>query len=590
MPLTAVVSGGALFDATACSDDDWAVIHKVKPRPVIACRVCQGPVHAKVSRLGLRFFAHDHKRDDCPTTGESAAHLALKRDLAQTIRLAGGTAVVEAMPAPGEQGGWRADVLAIGPTGHRVAFEAQLAPMTAVEGWERTEKYANDGIQTLWVTTKPAPWLYELPSLRVESREYELYAMEGLAFLRDRAWRPTWTLPLVGFVRVWLAGRMSSVKLGHLSGERNNGEYFSRHAPLVNATAKEVEEWAVLEAEEQQRQAKLKAEAEARAAHIQALYERQERVLQVCAPLVAAATGPEDRVWLGVPPSVWDGNLPVWWRSAVGNEKTGQGAAIWTGPHKDALTLRAVICPVASRVNPGLWASWHKRGVTVYAETDKEVGRLSRALGCGPGDITVVQTTPMTPSRTTAVPLPPEDREALALADAEYTASRQDRQHRALQVVVPMLAAEAGGPENLWLGKPLTRWNGQLPVRREQAAGDKRFGREHIMWVSTRNEVGDPTLRAVVCPTAGVAGPNLGKSWRENGVQVFVDSVEEAARLAPALGYEVGELTVVNYEQRPEPEEPGGPPAQVDWLNLPPTDIPTTPARGAAEQATLWDD
>lgn len=65
--------------------------------------------------------------------------------------------MIEAQPASGDHGGWRADVLAVTPDGKRFAFEAQLAAMTAAEGIERTERYQRDQIETVWFTTKNAP-------------------------------------------------------------------------------------------------------------------------------------------------------------------------------------------------------------------------------------------------------------------------------------------------------------------------------------------------------------------------------------------------------------------------------------------------
>lgn len=60
-----------------------------------------------------------------------------------------------------------ADVLAIGPRGERVALEAQLVPMTAAGGEERTATYAADAIRTLWVTTKNTSWLYGIPGVKI---------------------------------------------------------------------------------------------------------------------------------------------------------------------------------------------------------------------------------------------------------------------------------------------------------------------------------------------------------------------------------------------------------------------------------------
>ena len=127
-------------------------------------------MQAKRSKLGLRFFAHDSETVGCPSMGETAAHLNLKSQLAQAARRCGWRAELEAMPKVGDVGGWRADVLATDPlSGTRVAFEVQLAPMTVVEGEERTAKYAADDVATFWVTTSTPWWLWRLPGFRIRS-------------------------------------------------------------------------------------------------------------------------------------------------------------------------------------------------------------------------------------------------------------------------------------------------------------------------------------------------------------------------------------------------------------------------------------
>ena len=125
-------------------------------------------MHAKVSLLGLRFFAHDTRSPACPTAGETPEHRRLKTLLAETVRAIGWVAVVEAVPAASDAGGWRADVLAIGPDGRRVAFEAQLSGMPVSVGRERAERYASDGIDTVWVTTRSrCAWLGKIHGLQV---------------------------------------------------------------------------------------------------------------------------------------------------------------------------------------------------------------------------------------------------------------------------------------------------------------------------------------------------------------------------------------------------------------------------------------
>ena len=163
MPLTAV-RGQSVMDATACTDAEWAEVYKI--RAGLRCRERDVGMHAKVSRNGLPFFAHDARPEDCTSEGESPEHLELKRTLAEAIRRAGAEAIIEAAP-PADHGGWRADVLAVTASGFRTAFEVQLAGMTVAEGQARTAKYRQDGIGTLRVSTKHAHWMSQLSSARI---------------------------------------------------------------------------------------------------------------------------------------------------------------------------------------------------------------------------------------------------------------------------------------------------------------------------------------------------------------------------------------------------------------------------------------
>jgi competence CoiA-like predicted nuclease len=131
-------SAGAL-DATlpdVGAGISWETVHRARPRAPLTCRGCGGPVHAKVSRGGQQFFAHDARPEHCHLLGEGLAHRLLKSALASAARQAGWTAELE---AAGD--GWRADVLTTSPNGERrVAWEAQLAPITPDEVGDATTR------------------------------------------------------------------------------------------------------------------------------------------------------------------------------------------------------------------------------------------------------------------------------------------------------------------------------------------------------------------------------------------------------------------------------------------------------------------
>ena len=163
MPLTAVHPQSGLIDATL--PDLGGVLAwrspPGAPPALLSCRACGSS--AKVSKLGMRFFAHRAAASDCPTVGETIEHRLLKIELAAAIRDAGWHAELE---VPGT--GWRADVLATSPDGaRRIAFEAQLAAATVQDLTERTATMGADDVEVCWVTDKDTAWVTHVPSARV---------------------------------------------------------------------------------------------------------------------------------------------------------------------------------------------------------------------------------------------------------------------------------------------------------------------------------------------------------------------------------------------------------------------------------------
>jgi hypothetical protein len=81
----------------------------------------------------------------------------------------GWTATIEADADAGDHGGWRADVLASGPEGRRIAFEIQLAPMTAAVGRERAARHGRDRVESIWLTPDNPQRAMKIPTLAVSS-------------------------------------------------------------------------------------------------------------------------------------------------------------------------------------------------------------------------------------------------------------------------------------------------------------------------------------------------------------------------------------------------------------------------------------
>ncbi|MEU4218254.1 competence protein CoiA family protein [Actinoplanes sp. NPDC026623] len=181
MPLIAHASGG-LIDSTLADlgiGASWQSVHRVRPRVALCCTACGRSMHAKVSPLGLRFFAHDAAQRDCPLNGETAAHRLLKSAIAAAVRRAGWHAELEAA-GPGQR--WRADVLAVSPDGsRRVAWEAQLAQQHVDETRARTARYAEDGVEVVWVFDRLV--VDDLPAVTVELDQHDIQVAGPVARL-----------------------------------------------------------------------------------------------------------------------------------------------------------------------------------------------------------------------------------------------------------------------------------------------------------------------------------------------------------------------------------------------------------------------
>lgn len=386
MPLTAERSGG-LVDATDCTGDLWASLHRARPRPQLVCRACRQPMHAKVSPRGLRYFAHDRRQQDCELHGETLLHQQLKACVAALVRERGWAAAVEAVPRHGDTGGWRADVLACEQSGaRRVAFEVQLAPMTSEQGQARSERYAADGIETVWLTTRAAPWLWDLPGCQVAASApstSKFTVARGIAKLEGDRWRLPLGVPLENVVRGVLCGTAVPCRIGWFSEQTpwgNSTRWVTREDPVAIVPATHAAAHARRERQRTTERVREHAEQAARARNVAALYARQEHLVL---PALAAAAE-IGRPWIGVPPTLVTEGRVADFVDALGNEKTANGAVIWTGEDRRDLRLFAVLSPVAGRITPGLAASWNRRNVRVYVAEQTERERVARALGRPP--------------------------------------------------------------------------------------------------------------------------------------------------------------------------------------------------------------
>lgn len=385
VPLTAL-SEGEVIDATICSDDDFARVHRVRPRAILVCRECGAPVHAKESKYGLRFFAHDRQQSGCTSAGESPEHRALKRWIADVVRRLGWAACLEEGPGPCDFGGWRADLLAVNPEGtRRVAFEVQLASMPATEGAERTERYERDDIETVWITTRHAPWLLAIPGVRViefdAERSCDPKVDRGLVAMVP-GWRQfeNSQVSLDFFVQSYLKSEIIPRRLVSYDEEYHYGDQprSTFHTPAhVFMTIKNSVEH---DARERRMAEEIERE-ELHQHHIRELARRQAALLPEVVDEAMRHAVEGDQLSVGIQTS-W--TRPRYWmpgHPAEGNEKTAFGIPVRLDRVDGSSRLFAVVCPVAGRISSGLARSWIKRGVRVYVESEAEATRVANAVG-----------------------------------------------------------------------------------------------------------------------------------------------------------------------------------------------------------------
>lgn len=387
VPLTAQHPELGFLDATdetlRAEGDLWPRIHKTRPRVALTCRGCGHSLHAKVSPTGLRFFAHDAGQSDCPTAGESVAHRLLKLELVSAARASGWHAQLE---VAGE--GWRADVLATSPDGRRVAWEAQLAPITPEDIARRHDTMTSTGLEVCWVADRPRLWIGHVPAVAVapaeEGKPPGLHVVEGAArflpdWCQDRRsceqvadvgryanasgpceghghWEPPEGLTLAAFV----AGVCANNLRCHPLTAHHRDAYQRTKAPARAWTASryvalEREQLQAREAREAQK-ARLDGERAAHERRIVELYERQQALRRPAARRVAELTGTQP--WVDE-----KGQGPEW----------AMGIPIKAG----AQGVAAVICPVASRIEGRVRTALAP--LLLFAATETEAARILNA-------------------------------------------------------------------------------------------------------------------------------------------------------------------------------------------------------------------
>lgn len=288
-------------------DLDWSLVYRAKPRVLLTCPECGHGVHAKHSPRKVRYFAHDSGRpENCSLSNESMEHHLMKLEMATAIRAAGWHAELE-VGAP--DGSWRADVMASSPEGDkRMAWEAQLSPITVEDIQYRTARYEEADIRVCWVTDRRSvPWMGAVPSVRATAPEGDAgwNLDEGVAGFDSKAGRWVFqTVDLTGFARWALLDLLIPYTALPRYAPRHQllrGSTVSRGGSLVWTSPKSVTEQAeceqrrlVREAEEQRRRA-LETKRKAAAAQRKAEADRKRAEELAAARVLQEKRAAEER-------------------------------------------------------------------------------------------------------------------------------------------------------------------------------------------------------------------------------------------------------------------------------------------------------
>lgn len=176
-----------------------------------------------------------------------------------------------------------------------------------------------------------------------------------------------------------LRGTITTSPAGFFGEKVGDRTYYTNHAQLlVSREGKQLydEEMARRKRESEE----WLRDQESHRRNIEALSQRQHRVVQSGLQHAKVAAPAQHRIWYGDQETQWSGSLPVPREETTGDYTTAMGVPIWIGESASQAQLWAVICPVASRINDGLARRWRIDGVRVYAEAATEAGSLARSL------------------------------------------------------------------------------------------------------------------------------------------------------------------------------------------------------------------
>jgi competence protein CoiA len=157
MPLRCISSEGdeLSFEHDA---DSWAALRGRNSRERhLKFNCCDAGVILKTSSLGTRYFAHQ-ARGGCETATETQEHIRAKTIICKALKEAGWIATPEHRMTDAD-GVCIADVLGKRAPGaiKGIAFEVQWSPQLAETTQERTDRYSEHGLRSLWLMKRPMP-------------------------------------------------------------------------------------------------------------------------------------------------------------------------------------------------------------------------------------------------------------------------------------------------------------------------------------------------------------------------------------------------------------------------------------------------
>ncbi|MFN3256238.1 MAG: hypothetical protein ACE37B_11115 [Ilumatobacter sp.] len=244
--------------------------------------------------------------------------------------------------------------------------------MTVDDGKARTDRYAESGVETVWVTPKVPSWFFEIPGLQVSEDSDALSVHRGCLSRRGfHNWQRPDPFEFSRFVRALASSKLTvqTLRCWHSEelpyGQSTTLRSFTNPVAWVKPAEWETE--ATAQAKSDAEDEREERQRELHAQRVRDLNERQQRLAPLVVQAAERATGWVARA--GDPRA--RGDIPASSRTYA----FGVPVFVQTNGTDQ---LWAVVCPVESRI--GSWARHKWKGVTVFVDSEAERRRLVTAL------------------------------------------------------------------------------------------------------------------------------------------------------------------------------------------------------------------